>query len=75
MLLTISAKDGTTIWDCNNADKGIYAGNFIPDQDNDDIADILVAHTDQKGKLLDGFDARLIQLLYIFQLIVTQQDI
>lgn len=51
-IAVINSKNGSTIWQFNSDSEilHMYIGNFIPDQDNDKIPDILAAHTSGKGK-------------------------
>lgn len=59
ILCAINGHDGNIIWEFTNNRTtpviGIYAGSIIPDQDGDNINDIVASHTIQKGQSRLGF--------------------
>ncbi|KAF5299712.1 hypothetical protein FQA39_LY11507 [Lamprigera yunnana] len=56
IFFAINGKNGSSIWEFADTIKDpklimdIYLVNFIPDQDDDNIPDILLSHTSQKGR-------------------------
>ncbi|KAK4873363.1 hypothetical protein RN001_015392 [Aquatica leii] len=55
IFLVLNARNGSTIWDFVDKSEdqklfmNIYWPNFVPDQDGDNVCDILLSHTSQKG--------------------------
>ncbi|KAJ8945336.1 hypothetical protein NQ318_009731 [Aromia moschata] len=48
-IATIDTKNGTTIWQLNTGKMNVYVANFIPDQDNDSIPDVIASHSSLNG--------------------------
>lgn len=65
VLCAISGRDGSLIWEIMNNKTSpvidIYAGSFIPDQNEDQIMDIVASHTIQKGTFSKNIALRLIR--------------
>ncbi|GLV42598.1 uncharacterized protein CBL_03337 [Carabus blaptoides fortunei] len=59
VLSAINGHDGTIIWEFVNNKTllvmDVYSGSFIPDQDGDDIVDVIASHTLQTGGVRKGF--------------------
>lgn len=44
-LIAIDSRNGSQLWEQNYSKLDVYVANFIPDQNNDTVADILSSHT------------------------------
>nr|CAI5831761.1 unnamed protein product [Callosobruchus analis] len=44
-IIVINAKNGSIIWQINSGRSNIFVGNFVPDQDNDGVWDVLTSHS------------------------------
>jgi glucose dehydrogenase len=44
-LVALDSKNGSLIWQQNNHKLDVFVANFIPDQNNDSVPDILSSHT------------------------------
>ncbi|EEZ99777.2 hypothetical protein TcasGA2_TC002556 [Tribolium castaneum] len=49
-LVAIDSKNGSQLWEQNYSKLDVYVANFVPDQNNDTVADILSSHTSQDSK-------------------------
>ncbi|CAH0546377.1 unnamed protein product [Brassicogethes aeneus] len=49
-ITTINSKNGSTIWQLNTGKINVFVANFIPDQNSDNVSDILASHTALEGK-------------------------
>lgn len=54
-IMTINSKTGTPIWQLSTDNTNIYTANFIADQNNDSIPDILASHSLLSGKDLSYY--------------------
>ncbi|KAJ3662550.1 hypothetical protein Zmor_006894 [Zophobas morio] len=50
--IALNAKNGSLVWRQNNNKMDVFVANFVPDQNNDSVADILSSHTslNSRGK-------------------------
>ncbi|RZC42814.1 PQQ 2 and/or VCBS domain containing protein, partial [Asbolus verrucosus] len=60
-LVALDSRNGSQIWLQNNSKMDVFVANFIPDQNNDSIADILSSHTSLVGRYL-ALDIKTINL-------------
>lgn len=45
----VDSKNGSIIWQLNTGRMNVFVGNFIPDQNNDSISDVLASHSSLSG--------------------------
>lgn len=48
-MAVLNSKNGYPIWETTGRLDDVFLANFIPDQDNDTVADILSSHSQYTG--------------------------